>query len=57
MGNETKTSVTTMGSAIAIILVIVLGQVGVVLDPAVSAGGTAALALIFNYFIPAKKVD
>ena len=53
--NKTTATVTTIGSAVAILLVIILGQVGIVLAPEVSAIGTAALAVIFNRFIPEKK--
>ena len=54
MGNQTTVKTTTLGGAIAVLIVAILGQF-VTLDPTISGSIVAALTIIINYFVPVKK--
>ncbi|MCP4392870.1 MAG: hypothetical protein GY804_01150 [Alphaproteobacteria bacterium] len=55
MGNKTSVVTTGIGSAIAVILIFVIGEFAITLTAEKTALLVGAFTVIFNYFIPAKK--
>jgi len=54
-GNQTTVGTTTIGGAIAIVLVVVANQFGANLSSEATAMLVGAFTAIFNYVIPSKK--
>lgn len=54
-GNQTTVATTTIGAAIATVLVALISRFAVDLGAETGATLVAGFTVIFNYFVPAKK--